>query len=621
MNLLQAAIKTFDANRDIVGILRDGDREPLCPVCHNILKSSIEIKLDEKGNFLSAVIVDEDKCRTIVPCTEESASRTSSAHANPLCDKLEYLASTPGLNINTKDQKEVNRRKLTEDKYADYLKVLEAWAVSPYATPFVTTVHRYIKNGTILKDLAKAGLIKLDKNGDFENGKINGSAYGDCLVRWIVGEEKSWESPSLIEAWKNYYLAYKEAGPRGLCMITGEENVPLACAFEKGTLQSEFNCKIISATRVKGFGYQGHAKEPDDVFTMGYLNAQKAYKALRWIAANQGVSFGMGKKDSTARTYLVWNPGGHIITLPFGDLMKSSNPTIHLPTNYKFDVRDTIMGYRMKLPESEEVVFVSLESTSKGRLSVMSYGRIIGSDYYDRIQTWYETLCWEHLLYGVSTPPLKRIVTYAYGHPACGEDGSNIWLNEGVEKVQMSNLADCILNGTHLPANVVKELTSRASQLSLYDGKEKEAVLATACAVIRKYLNDRKQEEEWTMVLDENKLDRSYQLGRLLAVFERAELNTYDITEKREPQALRMQSEFLAHPMRTANILIRGIQPYMQKLGPERRQMYRDTIDQIMSVLNEFPAKELNRQLGNTYLLGFSLQRLAFKNDKTPYDL
>ena len=121
------------------------------------------------------------------------------------------------------------------------------------------------------------------------------------------------------------------------------------------------------------------------------------------------------------------------------------------------------------------------------------------------------------------------------------------------------------------------------------------------------------------MVLDETKRDRSYQFGRLLAVFERAELNTYNAKSAREPLALRLQKMFCTQPMHTANILIRDTQCYFQKLKPQRRQMYRDMIDQIMSEIAQFPVGELNRPLGNTYLLGYSLQRLALKNSKKTF--
>lgn len=615
MDLLQAAVKTFDANADLVGVLRDGDREPLCPIAHYILKSSIEIELDEFGGFVSASKVEEANCKIILPCTEPSATRTSNVAAHPLCDRLEYLVSMTVKE--EKDGKVVYRD--TAEKHADFLEVLGAWVSSAHATPLINAVYAYIKGGTILKDLADNDIIKLDENGMCDTGSINGSKYSDCLVRWVVNGEKCWEDKSLFSAWQEYYLEKKSHDIRGVCMITGETNVPIALAYDKGILQGDVNGKIVSETRVPGFTFRGRVANAEQVFTMGYENAQKAYKALRWIASNQGVAFGIGKTSAAARTYLVWNPDGNTIVLPFGDLLKTDDPVLHTPTNYKFDVQSTIRGYRMSLPDDDCVIFASLEATSKGRLSVVSYGYLTASEYYDRLQNWYETLCWEDLYYGVSTPSLKRIVTYAYGTPKTEDGNTQMRLSEGLEKSQMSEMADSLLNGSQLPATTVSAITNKASQLFLYDSRAREKLLTTACAVIRKYLNDKHQWEEWTMVLDETKRDRSYQFGRLLAVFERAELNTYNAKSEREPLALRLQKMFCTQPMHTANILIRDTQCYFQKLKPQRRQMYRDMIDQIMSEIAQFPVGELNRPLGNTYLLGYSLQRLALKNSKKTF--
>ena len=43
------------------------------------------------------------------------------------------------------------------------------------------------------------------------------------------------------------------------------------------------------------------------------------------------------------------------------------------------------------------------------------------------------------------------------------------------------------------------------------------------------------------MALEPEKQDRSYQYGRLLAVLEKAERDTYSSDETREPNAIRMQ--------------------------------------------------------------------------------
>ena len=58
------------------------------------------------------------------------------------------------------------------------------------------------------------------------------------------------------------------------------------------------------------------------------------------------------------------------------------------------------------------------------------------------------------------------------------------------------------------------------------------------------------------MALEPEKKDRSYQFGRLLAVMEKAERDTYDSGEGREPNAIRLQSIFCQRPMRSIRQLL-----------------------------------------------------------------
>ena len=115
------------------------------------------------------------------------------------------------------------------------------------------------------------------------------------------------------------------------------------------------------------------------------------------------------------------------------------------------------------------------------------------------------------------------------------------------------------------------------------------------------------------MALEPEKKDRSYQFGRLFALLEKAERDTYSKNgedEKREPNAIRVQLTFSQRPLYMSNLLWQQIESvYLPQLEPRSRTFYRREFNQIMEVLSEFPTKELNRPLKETYLLGCSLQR------------
>ena len=114
------------------------------------------------------------------------------------------------------------------------------------------------------------------------------------------------------------------------------------------------------------------------------------------------------------------------------------------------------------------------------------------------------------------------------------------------------------------------------------------------------------------MALEPERKDRSYQFGRLLAVMEKVERDTYGSGENREPNAIRLQSVFCQRPMDTAANLEKQLErAYFPRLNPGTRIWYKNMMGQIMEMISACPNEELNRPLENTYLLGYYLQRSA----------
>ena len=113
---------------------------------------------------------------------------------------------------------------------------------------------------------------------------------------------------------------------------------------------------------------------------------------------------------------------------------------------------------------------------------------------------------------------------------------------------QMQRLIACRVDRGRMPLDIMKALFYRASTpQSFQDIPVRETILATACAVIRKFRYD-VYKEECAMEFDPNKDDLSFQFGRLLAVMEKVERDTYDGDETREPNAIRLQSIYCQRP-------------------------------------------------------------------------
>ena len=112
------------------------------------------------------------------------------------------------------------------------------------------------------------------------------------------------------------------------------------------------------------------------------------------------------------------------------------------------------------------------------------------------------------------------------------------------------------------------------------------------------------------MEFDRSKKDRSYQYGRLLAILEKIENDTYDNDNERTTNALRMQSIFVKRPAYASKILIEKLKnSYYSKLHTGSRIRYEKMIGEIYEIINEFGEKEYNKPLSEMYLIGYYLQK------------
>lgn len=120
------------------------------------------------------------------------------------------------------------------------------------------------------------------------------------------------------------------------------------------------------------------------------------------------------------------------------------------------------------------------------------------------------------------------------------------------------------------------------------------------------------------MALVPDKQDISYQYGRLLAVLEKVERDTYDKEEGRETNAIRMQSVYAKRPQYASRIIWEQVKKaYYPRLKPASRVFYDRLIGEIVDHISAFPEAEQTRPLGDTYLLGYYLQRNALYQSKT----
>ena len=570
---------------------RDDGTKPLAPVSHILQNAQIEITLTDEGKFLSAVPVSKGDESTIIPATEESAGRTR-PEPHPLCDQLAYL--TPS----------------DDNKHEAYLALLTAWAESPYSHPLVRAVLTYVRSGTILSDLERERIIVRNADGSLGSGKLAGTDYTKCLVRWRMipapDEEKSesYRNPALFEKWASFYNDLRVGQPHGICQISGEEDV-LCQSHPKGTLSSAYGAKLISANDSANFTYRGRFATPEAAVSVGYTASQMAHSALRWLATNHG-------KQSGDRIFLCWNPEGKETP---GNLLYAFDAGEDKRdfVSYREELRKTLDGYGNKLRPQDDVVIAALEAATTGRLSVTYYTEMKSADLLDRIEHWYDTCAWDGGKFNVPTPSFREIILCAFGKPS----GNGLSLDKRDAKLAgkyFQKLLSCLTEGRSIPPDLVRALAARADTPQAYEAGPLARIRHTACALIRKYRNDQAKREEWKVTLDTENRDRSYLFGRLLAVLEQAEAATYGKEDRRETNALRRLTRYTQQPMHTARALYEKLNPYLNRLmrnKPGLYRQYRALFDQLFGLLDELEHTSLNEPLEDVYLLGYSSQRSA----------
>lgn len=590
MGLMTQAYNTYCAmEKQYVGVYGEA-KEPLVPVSHQIAKADLEITLDSEGNLLDARQVDPKEATTIIPVTEQSAGRTGdTCCAHPLCDQLRFFSPR------------------YPAKYEAYLTQLHRWEGSPYSHPKLSAIAGYVEKGSILEDMSRLGLISLDEKGMPTKEKL--------LVRWRVeaGTEGNvaacWQDRTLFQAFIDYYAAGQKSDPV-YCMVSGKNALP-ANQHPKKIINICANAKLISANDTSGFTYRGRFQTDAQAMTMSYEASQKIHSALHWLSANQGVAIG-------GRTFLCWNPQGIEIPKPQAAFLRGNTANQVKYSDYRKALSDTLRGWKETIPADAGAVIAAFDAATSGRLALTYYSELPASDFLERLHNWDALCCWNRDPFGIQAPSLYQIANCAFGTVRTSGNQTKLESDDRILRQQVQRLLSCRVDKGKMPADIARAAAAKASNLQIMDTQLRETVLSTACAVLRKYYYDWDR-EEWNMSLEPEKKDISYQYGRLLAVFEKIEQDTYDKDEQREPNAIRMQSVFAKRPRYASRILWEQMKKaYYPRLKPWNRVKYDRLIGEIIEQISNLPQAEHEEALKDTYLFGYYLQKKAlYTSDKT----
>ena len=662
--------RVYDNNRKFIGNMHVSN-VPLLPVSHTTQKVNVEVRLRGDGSFESAEILRPDQMETIIPCTEESSSRTRNVEPHPLVDKLQYVA---------KDYEKfgghfkINRKK-KKTGWELYIQQLKKWCSSPFSHPKVEAVLQYLLQGHVIADLIEKKTLITDHNGKLIkkwDGKkkdtpaifksVTGGNQMDTFVRFAVdGDELSndstvWESFNQYQLFNMHEIDY--------CYVQGKQMLISKLSPYK-IRNSGDRAKLISSNDSTNFTYRGRFESPQEAFAVGYETTQKAHSALRWLIAKQGISFG-------DQTILVWGTENEPIPAPMSDtltvvsqarsdleedeeILEDPEQMTETEEIFAGQFNLAIQGYGRKLTPQSKVSVIALDSAVPGRLAIRYYRELSGSRLLANIENWHRTFTWrldykkiqKKVEFGkkpvyqsvsfVGAPALADIVKAAYEKkvddklkkhtPLCQNIHADIYgekVDDKLKKQAVERLLPCIIDGKSIPRDIMLSAVHQATAAVGLESWERRKVCSIACALIRGYYM-RHGMGDLSMRVDENYSDRSYLFGRILACAEQVEryaqyIASHDPTDKRTTNAERLMVPFTMHPARTLKILNEKLRPYLERIrankGEEPRR-YKLMLE-LISRINE---KSYNDEpLSEKYLLGYASQRMDFEEQNKEQD-
>ena len=601
-----------DAGTKVNGVL-------LLPLFHSTQNAQIEVNVSTEGEFAFATIIDKANQVTMIPVTEDSAARSSGVEPHPLFDKLIYTAGDF-----VKYAKKIKNN--TPNYYIEYMEKLKQWVESEYTDDKLKAVYKYLSKGTLATDLINNELLILDGEKFDAKFTINNIHQEDVFIRFSV---VNFETGEIVNLWddkdiSDKYISYcsNSDSESELCYATGEK-VPVTYKHMAGIRYPGDKSKLISSNDKTGFTYRGLFSTKEEAYAVGRIVSQKAHLALKWLSQSCGTTFGTAK-------YIIWQKSLEEVIDCFGtvksentklentDIKTDSDGVSYAETlsSYKQILRYVMKGYRQNLNFNSDIIIMVLDAATQGRMSINMYQELKSSEFYDNVNRWFSQTVWhwcyfdgqKKLVHCVQTPSLYNIIKYACGVEKDSLIGQpTVEVDEKVLQRFVQAIFPCIALGKPLPANVLKQIFTRASNPQFYSNKNNwDRVVDVCCALYRKYYIDKKG-VELNMKLDRDCDDRSYLYGRLAAVAEKIETDTYDSDEKRAPNALRYMNVLMTSPFKTWRHIEMKISPYMTKLASKKYGSYTYYGKELQEIYVNFKKGEfeLVKPLDAMFFMGY----------------
>jgi CRISPR-associated protein Csd1 len=611
--------KLYDTYERCVG-LSQFEVDPLMPICHCTQQAHIEVTLDGNGTYKTARVLSRGEQATVIPCTEDSASRSSNEAPHPLCDKVQYCAASYAARGGSK-----------KSYWLSYRDLLRNWCSSPHADPKAVVVLKYLDNpvNDVLADLIREKVVMADGFGkllsDWKSDaplpplfkllvvKQGRREQGDALIRWRVNIpgnpiSATWEDPSLHRSWIDFYESLESS--RGDCCVTGDGNAILASKHPRGIRWPGDGAKLISSNDESNYTFRGRFRTGAEACSIGFEVTQKAHNALRWLIARQGTT---GK--TAEQVCVAWSIGGQPIPDPLKnteELFLESEGQNPADQPYEGDagqlfalrLNKLIAGYITKIGSTDGVVVMGVDSATPGRMAMVFYRELTRSEFLARMLDWHSRHAWQQkyskAMQFIGAPSPKDIAEAVFGRR----------LDDKLRKATVERLLPSIIDGQPVPRDLVVSAAQRVCNRVGLEPWEWEKFLGITCGLYRGW----RKEMNYQMSLEEERTSRDYLYGRLLAVADHLEQRALNVAgENRDTSAARLMQRFASHPHSTWKSIELALVPYQARLRSKRPPLLIHLNGLLDEVMSKFQPDEFadDSKLSAEFLLGFHCQRSA----------
>ena len=600
MSWMQKLYRTYET---VSGQTLGNDDEPLTPVGHTLQNAHIVIVLNGQGEFQGARVMPP-KTAIMLPATESSENRTSGEAPHPLADKIQYIA---------KDYADYGGGK--KAYFDGYLKQLQAWCASAFKHPKVQAVLDYVSKGTVVADLAQAGIFQLDSDGKVLNKwEADGDAppifsvlpktkgeieFGSALVCWsveIAGDvhSETWMDQTVQQSWIDY-LGSSEA-QTGFCLVKGID-ATISTMHPAKLRHTGDKAKLISSNDSAGYTFRGRFETAEEAASVSAEVSAKAHSALRWLIGRQGIRNG-------DQVTVAWAISGKEILSPMRDSFDyfdidnidtsaDENETeINSPSeneNSGIDwsvnigqqaaaiIKKKLHGYKKALKEHEQISLLMLDSATPGRMALSYYQEFLPTDYFANLDAWIDDFSW-YQRHSIEKPNGKKTdkqTIWAFVPPSPAVIGYAVYgqaLSDTLKKQLYARLLPVIAGGKNVPIpyDLVQQSFQTACNPNGSEHWEWQRNIGVACALYKGWRarhHDLSERRTYPMSLDTGNRSRDYVFGRLLAVAEYLERTALNITnEIRATNAERYMQRFAIQPYQTWKQLEENLKPYKDRL-------------------------------------------------------